>query len=108
MRESLPYNAESFDVVVRQFGLMFVQQRATALREMMRVLNAPVSNFLYLSWRANEKKVHATGRFVEPLRLRMNVQGHDRYRPMRRVRYFNQPFPNEGNTAQNLAKYGKQ
>jgi len=36
--ESLPFEAESFDAVVSQFGLMFFQDPALALREMMRVL----------------------------------------------------------------------
>ena len=36
--ESLPYQSQSFDAVVSQFGLMFFQDRAAALTEMMRVL----------------------------------------------------------------------
>lgn len=36
--ESLPYESESFDAVASQFGLMFFQDPALALREMMRVL----------------------------------------------------------------------
>ncbi|NQV87489.1 MAG: methyltransferase domain-containing protein [Woeseiaceae bacterium] len=36
--ESLPFEDESFDAVVSQFGLMFFQNRPAALREMMRVL----------------------------------------------------------------------
>lgn len=36
--ESLPFGEESFDAVVSQFGLMFFEDRPTALREMMRVL----------------------------------------------------------------------
>jgi ubiquinone/menaquinone biosynthesis C-methylase UbiE len=36
--EELPFEDESFDVVVSQFGLMFFQDRAVALREMKRVL----------------------------------------------------------------------
>jgi len=36
--ESLPYDDASFDAVVSQFGLMFFQDRAAALREMLRVL----------------------------------------------------------------------
>ena len=36
--ESLPLSDQSFDAVVSQFGLMFFQDRAAALREMMRVL----------------------------------------------------------------------
>jgi SAM-dependent methyltransferase len=36
--ESLPYADASFDAVASQFGLMFFDDRAAALREMMRVL----------------------------------------------------------------------
>jgi ubiquinone/menaquinone biosynthesis C-methylase UbiE len=36
--ESLPYEAGSFDAVISQFGLMFFQDRAAGLTEMMRVL----------------------------------------------------------------------
>jgi SAM-dependent methyltransferase len=36
--ESLPFEAGSFDAVVSQFGLMFFEDRAGALREMWRVL----------------------------------------------------------------------
>jgi ubiquinone/menaquinone biosynthesis C-methylase UbiE len=36
--EALPLPDESFDAVVSQFGLMFFQDRAAALREMKRVL----------------------------------------------------------------------
>lgn len=36
--EALPFNADSFDRVVSQFGLMFFEDRGVALREMMRVL----------------------------------------------------------------------
>jgi SAM-dependent methyltransferase len=36
--EALPFPDESFDAVVSQFGLMFVPNPASALREMMRVL----------------------------------------------------------------------
>ncbi len=36
--ESLPFDDASFDAVVSQFGLMFFDNRAQALREMMRVL----------------------------------------------------------------------
>jgi len=35
---SLPYEADSFDAVISQFGLMFFQDPSAALREMMRVL----------------------------------------------------------------------
>lgn len=36
--ESIPFPNESFDAVVSQFGLMFFEDRHTALREMYRVL----------------------------------------------------------------------
>jgi SAM-dependent methyltransferase len=36
--ESLPFDDDHFDAVVSQFGLMFFEQPADALREMMRVL----------------------------------------------------------------------
>jgi len=36
--EALPFEAESFDAVVSQFGLMFFDDRPQALREMRRVL----------------------------------------------------------------------
>lgn len=36
--EALPFEDRSFDAVVSQFGFMFFEDRAAALREMMRVL----------------------------------------------------------------------
>lgn len=36
--ESIPFDAEEFDAVVSQFGLMFFDDRPTAIREMLRVL----------------------------------------------------------------------
>jgi ubiquinone/menaquinone biosynthesis C-methylase UbiE len=36
--ESLPYEDDSFDAVISQFGMMFFQDRLAALREMVRVL----------------------------------------------------------------------
>lgn len=36
--ESLPYETETFDAVISQFGLMFFQDRPAAVREMLRVL----------------------------------------------------------------------
>jgi len=36
--EAIPFPDRSFDAVVSQFGLMFFEDRAAALREMMRVL----------------------------------------------------------------------
>lgn len=47
--ESLPYEDDSFDVVVSQFGLMFFQDRVGALREMMRVL-APDGRIAIAVW----------------------------------------------------------
>lgn len=38
LAEALPYEDASFDVVASQFGLMFFQDRAQAIREMRRVL----------------------------------------------------------------------
>lgn len=38
--EALPFEDNSFDKVVSQFGLMFFQDRPAALREMMRVLRS--------------------------------------------------------------------
>ncbi len=37
--EALPFDDASFDAVVSQFGLMFFEDRRTALQEMMRVLH---------------------------------------------------------------------
>ena len=37
--ESLPFDDESFDAVVCQFGLMFFNDKVRAVREMLRVLN---------------------------------------------------------------------
>ncbi len=36
--EALPFDDDSFDAVISQFGLMFFQDRTAALREMLRVL----------------------------------------------------------------------
>ena len=47
--ESLPYEAESFDAIVSQFGLMFFRDRAGALREMKRVL-APGGRIAVAVW----------------------------------------------------------
>jgi ubiquinone/menaquinone biosynthesis C-methylase UbiE len=38
LAEALPYDAGQFDAVVSQFGLMFFDDRKTALQEMLRVL----------------------------------------------------------------------
>ena len=47
--ERLPFRDESFDAVVSQFGLMFVPNKVTALREMMRVL-APGGRLAVAVW----------------------------------------------------------
>lgn len=36
--EALPFDDHTFDAVISQFGLMFFEDRATAIQEMMRVL----------------------------------------------------------------------
>lgn len=41
MAENLPFLDRSFDAVLSQFGLMFFQDRAQSLREMLRVLKSP-------------------------------------------------------------------
>ena len=51
--ESLPYESESFDAVISQFGLMFFQDRAVALSEMMRVL-APGGRVSVAVWESLE------------------------------------------------------
>jgi ubiquinone/menaquinone biosynthesis C-methylase UbiE len=38
--EAIPYEDATFDAVLSQFGLMFFQDKAVAIREMMRVLRA--------------------------------------------------------------------
>lgn len=40
MAESLPFESKAFDAVISQFGLMFFQDRTTAVREMLRVMSA--------------------------------------------------------------------
>jgi ubiquinone/menaquinone biosynthesis C-methylase UbiE len=47
--ESLPYSDQSFNAVVRQFGLMFFTDRRQALREMLRVL-APGGHLAVAVW----------------------------------------------------------
>jgi ubiquinone/menaquinone biosynthesis C-methylase UbiE len=47
--EELPYDDDSFDAVVSQFGLMFFSGRARALREMLRVL-APDGRMAVAVW----------------------------------------------------------
>jgi SAM-dependent methyltransferase len=51
--ESLPYESESFDAVISQFGLMFFQDRAEALGEMIRVL-APAGRIAFAVWESLE------------------------------------------------------
>jgi SAM-dependent methyltransferase len=52
--ESLPYNDDSFDAVVSQFGLMFFADRRAALREMKRVL-APGGRMAVAVWESLER-----------------------------------------------------
>lgn len=47
--ESLPFDTDSFDAVVSQFGLMFFQDRRGALGEMLRVL-APGGRMAVAVW----------------------------------------------------------
>ncbi|UTW04724.1 methyltransferase domain-containing protein [Amphritea atlantica] len=49
--ESLPFADNSFDAVVSQFGLMFFQDRRSALKEMMRVLT-PGGRLVVAVWDA--------------------------------------------------------
>ena len=51
--ESLPFPDQHFDAVVSQFGLMFFQERVTALREMLRVLK-PGGRLAVAVWDAVE------------------------------------------------------
>ena len=51
--EALPYPAGGFDAVVSQFGLMFFDDRAQALREMLRVLR-PGGRLAVAVWDALE------------------------------------------------------
>jgi SAM-dependent methyltransferase len=52
--ESLPYDDDSFDAVVSQFGLMFFTDRSAALREMTRVL-APGGRMAVAVWDCLER-----------------------------------------------------
>jgi ubiquinone/menaquinone biosynthesis C-methylase UbiE len=54
----LPFPDGSFDVLVCQFGLMFVPEKETALREARRVL-APGGTFLFSVWDSLEKNTFA-------------------------------------------------
>lgn len=47
--EALPYDDAQFDAVVSQFGLMFFEDRAAAIREMTRVLK-PGGNLVIAVW----------------------------------------------------------
>lgn len=47
--EALPFDADRFDVVVSQFGLMFFEDRVMALREMLRVLR-PGGSLVIAVW----------------------------------------------------------
>ncbi len=47
--EALPFDNDSFDVVVSQFGLMFFENRPLALQEMVRVLR-PRGHFAIAVW----------------------------------------------------------
>ncbi len=51
---NLPFDDQSFDVVVCQFGLMFVPDKARAVREAYRVLK-PGGTFLFSVWDAIEQ-----------------------------------------------------
>jgi SAM-dependent methyltransferase len=52
--ESLPYDEDSFDAVVSQFGLMFFTDRSAALREMKRVL-VPGGRMAVAVWESLER-----------------------------------------------------
>jgi ubiquinone/menaquinone biosynthesis C-methylase UbiE len=51
--EALPFDDDSFDAVVSQFGLMFFEDRRTALQEMLRVLR-PGGRLAVAVWDALE------------------------------------------------------
>lgn len=52
--EALPFEANRFDAVVSQFGLMFFSDRVRAIQEMMRVLR-PGGQMVVAVWDAVEK-----------------------------------------------------
>jgi ubiquinone/menaquinone biosynthesis C-methylase UbiE len=52
--DALPYDADSFDAVVSQFGLMFFPDRPAALREMVRVL-APDGRVAVAVWESLDR-----------------------------------------------------
>ena len=56
---ALPYDDESFDVVVCQFGVMFFPDRVAAYREVRRVLR-PGGTFLFNVWNAIEHNEFAS------------------------------------------------
>ena len=47
--EAIPFDDATFDAVVSQFGLMFFQDKALAIREMLRVLR-PAGNLAIAVW----------------------------------------------------------
>lgn len=47
--QEIPYDNESFDLVVCQFGVMFFPDKRKAFREALRVLQ-PGGTFLFLTW----------------------------------------------------------
>jgi ubiquinone/menaquinone biosynthesis C-methylase UbiE len=51
---ALPFDDESFDAVACQFGLMFIPDKLTALREVIRVL-VPNGLFVFSVWDAIDK-----------------------------------------------------
>lgn len=70
--EMLPFAAESFDAVVSQFGLMFFQDRAAALREMIRVLR-PGGRLAIAVWGA----LDATPGYAAMVDLLVRLFGED-------------------------------
>lgn len=52
--EDLPFDTDSFDAVISQFGLMFFEDRAAAAREMVRVLK-PGGRLAVAVWDALER-----------------------------------------------------
>ena len=55
--QALPFSAESFDLVVAQFGLMLVPDRSKALSEAYRVL-APGGRLVFSVWSENSTLHH--------------------------------------------------
>jgi ubiquinone/menaquinone biosynthesis C-methylase UbiE len=52
--EAIPFEDASFDAVISQFGLMFVEDKARAIREMMRVLR-PAGHLAIAVWDSHER-----------------------------------------------------